>query len=106
MPQAPDVQQETPAGEAEAEQEKQAETRSVIDRVADLSEDAMRRLAAEIDRNPRLHDALDRLERIEKSVLDRLNIASLDEVAELRKEIASLEKRLTKAETAARRDKA
>jgi hypothetical protein len=91
------------APEVEKEQEQEPEAKGVIERLAGRGEDAFRRLVGEIDKNPRLHDALGRLERIEKSVLNRLNIASLDEVNELREEVARLEKRLAKVETAAAR---
>jgi len=77
--------------------------RSTLTRLAERGEEAIKRLTEELDKNARVHDARGRLERIEKSVLNRLNIASLDEVEELRKEVAKLERRLTRAEAAAGR---
>lgn len=88
MAQAPEVEKE------------QDEAKGVIERLAGRGEEALRRLASELDKNPRLHGAIGRLERIEKSVLNRLNIASLDEVAELREQVARLEQRLAEAEAA------
>ena len=103
MSQAPEAEQEKQDEGPEPAAEKQAEARSVKDRVAGLSEDTLRRIAAELDKNPRLHDARGSFERFEKSLLDRLNIASLDEVARLREQVASLEERLAKAESSAAR---
>jgi hypothetical protein len=77
--------------------------RSTLTRLAERGEEAIKRLTEELDKNARVQDALGRLERIEKSVLNRLNIASLDEVEELRKEVAKLERRLARAEAAAGR---
>ena len=102
MSQAPEAEQEKQVEEPQAGQEQQAESKSVKSRVTGLSEDTLRRIAAELDKNPRLHDARGTLERIEKSLLDRLNIASLDEVVQLREQISSLEERLAKAEAAAK----
>jgi hypothetical protein len=84
-----------------AKKEAEATERSTLTRLAERGEEALKRLADELDRNARVHDALERLERVEKSVLNRLNIASLDEVEELRKQVAKLEKRLAKAESGA-----
>ena len=101
MPETAEAEQ--PGTEAAGtEQEKQEQAKSAFER---LGGDALRRIASEIDKNPRFNDARGRLDRIEKSVLNRLNIASLEDVAALREEVASLEARLAKAEaTAARRD--
>jgi hypothetical protein len=67
---------------------------SVVERLAGRGEETLRRLLAELDRNPRLTGARGRLERVERSVLNRLGIASVEEVDELRRQVARLEEQL------------
>jgi hypothetical protein len=69
-----------------------------FERLASKSDEAIRRVAAELDRNVRLPEARGRLEQVERSVLDRLNIAAADEVEELRTKLAELEQRLLRIE--------
>ena len=73
-------------------------TGSTIGRLAERGEDALRRLSGELEKNPRAHEAKDRLVKLQRSTLPKLNIALADEVAELKKEVARLEKRLAKVE--------
>ncbi|MFN8187777.1 MAG: hypothetical protein U0R69_11970 [Gaiellales bacterium] len=69
-----------------------------FERLASKGDEAVRRLAAELDRNVRMPEARSRLEQVERSVLDRLNIAAADEVEELRTKLAELEQRLLRIE--------
>lgn len=101
MSQAPEAEQVEQA--EQPAQTKEGIARSVVSGLAGRGEGAVRRLVDEVDKNQRVQDARGRLEKIERSVLNRLNVASLDEVVELREQVASLEKRLAKAEAAARR---
>lgn len=69
-----------------------------LERLAGKGDEALRRLAAELERSARLPEARDRLEKIERSVLQRLNVAAADDLEELRARVADLEKRLLRAE--------
>jgi ubiquinone biosynthesis protein UbiJ len=74
---------------------------STLGRLAEKGEEALRRLSGELDKNPRAHEAKDRLSKLQRSTLQQLNIALADEVVELKEEVARLEKRLAKLEKAA-----
>jgi ubiquinone biosynthesis protein UbiJ len=74
------------------------ETTGTLDRLAERGQDALKRISAEVDKNPRMHEAKERIEKVGRITLRQLNIALEDEVAELRKEVARLEKRLAKLE--------
>ena len=80
--------------------------RTTLTKLAERGEEALKRLNEEIEKNARMSEARERLGRIEKSVLNRLNIASVDEAEELRKEVARLEERLAKLEGGTARKKA
>jgi hypothetical protein len=69
-----------------------------LDRLAVRGQDAIKRLSAEMDKNPRMHEAKDRADKFGRSLLHQLNIALEDEVEELRQHVAKLEKRLAKVE--------
>jgi HAMP domain-containing protein len=69
-----------------------------LERLASRGDDALRRVAEELERASRLPEARDRLGQIERSVLVRLNVAPADEVEELRAKVAELEQRLLRAE--------
>jgi ubiquinone biosynthesis protein UbiJ len=71
---------------------------STIARLAERGEETLKRLSEELDKNPRMHDAKDRVEKLGRSLMHQLNVAVADEVEELKKEIARLEKRLAKVE--------
>ena len=89
------------ASEATAER-----TSTTFTKLAERGEGAIKRLGEELDKSPRVSDARDRLLQIEKSVLNRINIASADEADALRQEVARLEERLAKLEGGATRKKA
>jgi ubiquinone biosynthesis protein UbiJ len=69
-----------------------------LDRIAERGQEALKRISAEVDRNPRMHEAKERIEKVGRVTLQTLNIALEDEVEKLRKEIARLEKRVAKLE--------
>jgi hypothetical protein len=85
------------------EQNEVAAERLTLTRLAERGEEALKRLSGEIEKNQRVADARERLVRIEKSVLNRFNIAALDETEELRKQVADLEQRLVKLEGGTRK---
>jgi hypothetical protein len=74
------------------------EATGTLDRLAERGQEALKRISAEVDRNPRMHDAKERIEKVGRITLHQLNIALEDEVAELRKQIARLDKRIAKLE--------
>jgi hypothetical protein len=69
-----------------------------LDRLAERGRKELKRISAEVDRNPRMHEAKERIEKVGRVTLQTLNIALEDEVEKLRKDIARLEKRLAKLE--------
>jgi ubiquinone biosynthesis protein UbiJ len=77
---------------------KKQEATGTLDRLAERGQGALKRISAEVDKNPRMHEAKERIEKVGRITLHQLNIAPEDEVAELRKEVARLEKRLAKLE--------
>ena len=77
---------------------KKQEAAGTLDRLAERGQDALKRISAEVDKNPRMHEAKERIERVGRLTLQQLNIALEDEVEKLRKEVARLEKRLAKLE--------
>ena len=81
-------------------EETKTETQSekTLDRLAVRGQEALKRLSEEMDKNPRMHEAKDRADKVGRSVLHQLNIALADEVEELRQQVAKLEKRLAKVE--------
>jgi hypothetical protein len=80
------------------EPESQAATASTLSRLAGRGEETIKRLSEEIDKNPRMHDARDRLDKLGRSMLQQLNVAFADDVEELKKEVTRLERRLAKLE--------
>jgi hypothetical protein len=104
------------------DQNEAAAERTTLTKLAERGEEAFKRLSEEIEKNrrmadarerlgrieqnPRVADARERLVQIENSVLNRFNIASLDETEELRKQVAELEERLAKLEGRATGSKA
>jgi hypothetical protein len=87
------------------EQNEAAAERTTLTKLAERGEEALKRLSGEIEKNQRVTEARERLVRIEKSVLNRVNIAALDETEELRKQVADLEERLAKLEGGTSRKK-
>jgi hypothetical protein len=87
------------------EQNEVAAERMSLTKLAERGEEALKRLTGEIEKNQRVSDARERLVRIEKSVLNRFNIAALDETEELRQQVTDLEQRLAKLEGGASRRK-
>jgi hypothetical protein len=81
-----------------SETEQSATGPGPLERLAGKGDEALRRVAEEIGRAAPLTDARGRLEQVERSVLDRLNIAAADEVGELRATVAELERRLLRIE--------
>ena len=67
---------------------------TTVERLAGRGEETLRRLLAELDRRARLNEAKGRVQRVPRSVLERLGIASQDDVDELRRQVARLEERL------------
>ena len=91
--------------ETVTETEKQPTEPGPLGRLAGRGDEMIRRLRDELDRQARVSETKGRLEKVERSVLERLNIAAADEVAELRERISELEQRLAKVEElAARQD--
>jgi ubiquinone biosynthesis protein UbiJ len=84
--------------ETKTETETETTTSSTLGKLAGRGEDALKRLSDELEKNPRAHEAKDRLVKLQRSTLPKLNIAVADEVEELKKEVARLEKRLAKVE--------
>jgi ubiquinone biosynthesis protein UbiJ len=78
--------------------QKQETASGTLDRLAERGQDALKRISAEVDKNPRMHEAKERIEKVGRSTLHQLNIALEDEVADLRKQVDRLEKRLAKLE--------
>ena len=84
--------------ETKTETKTETATGSTIGRLAGRGEEALKRLSDELDKNPRTHEAKDRLVKLQRSTLPKLNIAVADEVEELKKEVARLERRVAKVE--------
>ena len=79
----------------------------VVSRLAGRGEDAMTRLMDELGRNSRVTDALaramsakGRLDSASRAALGQVGLAAADDLDDLRKQVASLEKRLAKLEGA------
>jgi ubiquinone biosynthesis protein UbiJ len=87
--------------ESPAEEEKT--TTSLLGTLAERGEEAFKRSLRELNDNPRMQDARDRLGKMQHTALNQLNIASLEEVETLRKDVAALEQRLAALEEAASR---
>jgi polyhydroxyalkanoate synthesis regulator phasin len=83
---------------AETTTEEQASKTSTLGKLAERGEETLKRLSEELDKNPRMHDAKDRLDKLGRSVLHQLNVALADEVKELKREVGRLERRLAKLE--------
>ena len=84
--------------ETKTEPKTEASAGGTLERLAGRGEEALKRLSDELEKNPRAHEAKDRLVKLQRSALPKLNIALADEVEELKKEVARLEKRLAKVE--------
>lgn len=69
-----------------------------LGRLAERGEEALKRLSEELEKNPRTHDAKDRLIKLQRTTLRQLNVALADEVEALRTDVERLEKRLAKVE--------
>jgi hypothetical protein len=82
----------------ETETEQSATGPGPLERLASKGDDALRRVAEELERASRYPEARDRLGQIERSVLVRLNVAPADEVEALRAKVAELEERLVHTE--------
>ena len=67
---------------------------TTVERLAGRGEETLRRLLAELDRKARLNETKGRVQRVPRSALQRLGIASQDDVDELRRQVARLEERL------------
>jgi hypothetical protein len=91
------TEQTDPAAATE-ETEATAAERTTLTRLAERGEVAMKRLVEELEKHERVTGARSRLEGVEKSVLNALNIASVAEVEQLRNDLAALEERLAKLE--------
>jgi predicted nuclease with TOPRIM domain len=90
----------------ETETEKGRTEPGPLERLAGRGDEMIRRMLDELDR-AKLGEAKGRLEKVERSVLERLNIAMADEIVELRDRVAELEQRLAKVEElAAKQDAA
>ena len=83
-----------------------AAERTTRTRLAEKGEVAVKRLVEELDKSERVQGARERLEEVEMTVLNALNIASVAEVEQLRKNVAELEERLAKLESGSTRKKA
>ena len=83
------------------EETAETESPSTLGKLAGRGEETIKRLSEEIDKNPRMHDAKDRLDKLGRTMLQQLNVAFADEVAELRTEVTRLEKRVAKLEKTA-----
>lgn len=91
------------------EREKPADS-GVVGRLAGRGEDAITRLMEELGKNTMLTEALTRamsakkgLDAVSRGALAQAGLAAADDVRELRREIADLEKRLAKLEGAGKR---
>ncbi len=80
----------------------------VVGRLSRRGEEAVTRLMDELGRNERVAEALDRaisakgrLDGASRRALGQVGLAAADEVQDLRKEVARLERRLAKLETSA-----
>lgn len=78
---------------------------SVVGRLSKRGEEAMSRVLDELGRNERVADALDRamsakgkVDSAGRRALGQIGLAAADELADLRKQIERLEKRLAKLE--------
>jgi ubiquinone biosynthesis protein UbiJ len=80
------------------EESKKQDATGTLDRLTERGQDVLKRISAEVDKNPRMHEAKERIEKVGRITLHQLNIALEDEVKELREQVARLEKRLAKLE--------
>jgi hypothetical protein len=81
------------------------EPESLVERLAERGEEAVSRLLEEINRNPRVADAVDkamsakgRVDSASRSALTQIGLAAADEIKDLRGQLERLEKRLARLE--------
>lgn len=96
------AESETPTESAE----EAAERSSLLTKAAARSEDALKRISSEIEKNERARDVRDKLTDAGRTLLHQLNLAPRDEVDSLRKQIEALEQRLAELEGPGKRPKA
>jgi polyhydroxyalkanoate synthesis regulator phasin len=83
------------------------EGQRTVSRLAEKGEEAVNRFLEDFAKNPRVSDALNRaasakgkLDAASRKALAQVGLAPAEDVAELRKEVQALEKRLAKLEGA------
>jgi hypothetical protein len=81
------------------------EPESLVDRLAERGEEAVSRLLEELNRNPRVADAMDkamsakgRVDSASRTALTQIGLAAADEIKDLRAQLERLEKRLARLE--------
>jgi hypothetical protein len=93
---------ETDVGrEPKQEERSEGSAGGLIGRLAGAGEDAVKRVYDELERSERAHEALqrlagarDRLEKLSRSAMQQLGVASMEEVESLRKQVNLLDKRV------------
>ena len=77
----------------------------LVERLAERGEEAVSRLLDELNRSPRVADALDkamsakgRVDSASRSALSQIGVAAADEIKDLRGQLERLEKRLARLE--------
>ena len=91
---------------AATEEAEAAAAERTITRLAGRGEVAVKRLVGELEKHERVAGARERIEGVEKSVLNALGVASVAEVEQLRMAIIGLEERLAKLEGGSKAKKA
>lgn len=78
---------------------------SLVERLAERGEEAVSRLLDELNRSPRVADALDkamsakgRVDSASRTALSQIGLAAADEIKDLRGQLERLEKRLARLE--------
>jgi hypothetical protein len=78
---------------------------SLVERLAERGEEAVSRLLEELNRNPRVADAMDkamsakgRVDSASRTALTQIGLAAADEIKDLRGQLERLEKRLARLE--------
>jgi polyhydroxyalkanoate synthesis regulator phasin len=88
-----------------ATKRKKEPEQGLVERLAERGEEAVSRLLDELNRSPRVADALDkamsakgRVDSASRSALSQIGVAAADEIKDLRGQLERLEKRLARLE--------
>jgi polyhydroxyalkanoate synthesis regulator phasin len=88
-----------------ATKRKREPEQGLVERLAERGEEAVSRLLDELNRSPRVADALDkamsakgRVDSASRSALSQIGVAAADEIKDLRGQLERLEKRLARLE--------